>query len=701
MDNFSFFVCQVYFFIRNKSKFWDFIEGNVWIIFFFLGSLFTIYLILPISIPLWEKIRPLQEIQFSWRLLGVGIFTTSSLFSFMLAKIKSKYVYLIIFIGVSFLTVIGTRNFMLPQPISVEDLYKYDDFEKLHQHRYSTTTLGDDVISPNAVKACWFSTPVISTNNNEDLSSRIVERDNTFGSVKFLIDKNKIKGNKIIIGLGYFSDIHTVSLNGKSTDYTDCGGLVCFNTDKTRNGENLVSWKVGQSRIEKIFNYLALTFFLIWLIILIIYLTGINKNRKKLISFLLAITVFTLYIFFRSYNLPGRLGFGWDQERDAVTVSNILAGKLTLLGPRVQGPSGFFLPPYFFYILTPFYLLTGLNPIATNVFIIFWSTLFAWNPVVVPLLFISLIYLIYLYLKKIKAKYIFLAGIIFGMGLSSHLQFLFIAPMFAPLLIDIFKCKKYKHFILLILGSVIPFVPILFFDLRHNFLNLNLIAGFTKSVGEGVGRVLMVWERVSSFMVGGSPSVLLAITIYLFVSVGLFVTATRIKDIVQRRVLFGLGSVWVASLPLFYILIKSPSEYYFNYLLVPFLVLISILLKNLKRFGLFALILIMLYFGVCSLPLLRDVSLSLREKDRAVGLLKEITKNSSPFNISFDVPFNEDTGFRYLLKFHKVGHSGSANDPLIEFVIPRQKRVTTFSFGQLGIYVPPVWLKNNWPEKSK
>jgi len=136
-------------------------------------------------------------------------------------------------------------------------------------------------------------------------------------------------------------------------------------------------------------------------------------------------------------------------------------------------------------------------------------------------------------------------------------------------------------------------------------------------------------------------------------------------------------------------------------LLVPFLVLISILLKNLKRFGLFALILIMLYFGVCSLPLLRDVSLSLREKDRAVGLLKEITKNSSPFNISFDVPFNEDTGFRYLLKFHKVGHSGSANDPLIEFVIPRQKRVTTFSFGQLGIYVPPVWLKNNWPEKSK
>lgn len=721
---------------RKKVNFWESFRENIWVIFYLVASLFIIYLILPMSIPLWEKIKPLQEIQFSWRLLGVAVFTTSALFSFMLAKIKSKYVYIIIFIGVSSLTVIGTRNFMLPQPVSVEDLYKYDDFEKLHQHRYSTTTLGDDVISPNAAKACWFSTPVISTNDKENLDFKIVERGNTFGSVKFLVNKKKVKGDQIVIGLGYFPDMHTVLLNGKSTDYADCNGLVCFNSDQTRNGENLVSWKVGQSKIENIFNWIALTFLLTWLVILFVNMNGTYKNKKKLILFFLAISVFLLFMFFRSYNLSGRLGFGWDQERDALAATNILVGKLTLLGPRVQGPAGFFLPPYFFYMLAPFYKLFNLSPSATGGFIVFWSILtfvvsylivskvfdkkaalfflalwavnplsvsidtIAWNPVVVPLLFIVLIYLIYLYIKKIKAKYIFLAGIIFGMGLSSHLQFLFIAPVFTPLLIDIFKSKKFKNMAFLVLGSVIPFIPIFIFDLRHNFLNLNQIAGFVKNGGEGVNRVLIVWERASSFMVGGSPSILLGTLIYIIVSIGLFVMARRIKNTDQGKILLSLGAVWVASLPLFYAFVRSPSEYYFNYLLIPFIIFLSLLLKNLKSLGILLLAGIMIYFIFQAKPLLRDVALSLREKDQAVSLLSKVTENSSSFNISFDVPFNEDTGFRYLLNYYKVGYSGNPKDSLIEFVIPRQKRPVTFAFRQIGIFIPPEWIKMNWQVKS-
>ena len=723
---------------RKKIRLWESIKENIWIIFYLVASLFTIYLILPISIPLWEKVKPLQEIQFSWRLLGVAVFTISALFSFTLAKIRTKYLYLAIFVGVSFLTVFGTRNFMLPQPVSSEDVYRYADYEKLHPHRYSTTTLGDDVIFRGAKKACWFSTPPISTNLDEKFDSVVVERGNTFGSVKFSIDKNKTIGDKIVIRLGYFPDIHNVLLNGGNyLKYSNCDGQVCFDTKETRNGENFVSWKVGQSKIESTFNYLTVAFLLIWLMLLVIFLTGINKNRKKLIYFVLLAMTFFIFMFFRSYNLLGRIGFGWDQERDALAATNILAGKLTLLGPRVQGPTGFFLPPYFFYMLAPFYKLFSMSPHATGGIIVFWSILtfvgnflilskvfdkkialiflalwavnplsvsidtIAWNPVVVPLLFIILIYLIYLYFKKMQAKYIFMAGISFGMGLASHLQFLFIAPLFIPLLIDIFRSKKFKDMVFLVLGSVIPFFPILLFDLRHDFLNLGQIAEFVKTGGDSVNRVLIVWERASSFMVGGSSSILLGITIYLLVSVGLFVVVTRIKDSVQKKVLFGLGSVWVASLPLFYIFVRSPSEYYFNYLLIPFVLLLSLLLKNLKSIGILLLAGIMVYFIFQARPLLRDVALSLREKDQAVNLLGKVTANSSPFNISFDVPFNEDPGFRYLLNYYKVGYSGNPEDSLIEFVIPRQKRPITFAFRQVGIYIPPDWLKNNWPEKSK
>jgi len=68
-------------------------------------------------------------------------------------------------------------------------------------------------------------------------------------------------------------------------------------------------------------------------------------------------------LFLRLYKLDTRLPFGWEQERDAFFVRDILRGKLTLIGPRVVGPGGFFLPPYFFYLLSPFYFLFKLNPL--------------------------------------------------------------------------------------------------------------------------------------------------------------------------------------------------------------------------------------------------------------------------------------------------------------------------------------------------
>ncbi|MCX6705360.1 MAG: glycosyltransferase family 39 protein [Candidatus Woesebacteria bacterium] len=718
---FAFIIYRIF---KNKFKFWNVLKENIYIIFFFLLSLFTIYLILPISIPLWEKIRPLQNIQFSWRLLGVAVFTISALFSFLLTKIKAKYIYVGIFTGVSLLAVVGTRNFMLPQPISDQDLYRYDNFEKFHPHRYSTTTLGDDVLASSAKKACWFSTPVISTDKEETISLEVVEKGNTFGSVKFLIDKNQIKGDKIILALGYFPDIHKIFLNGEGPlDYFDCGGRVCFEVEKTRNGENFISWKVGQSKIENTFNLVTLAFFIVWLIVLFAYLTGIYKNKKNLTYYILIIITFILFLFFRSYNLPDRIGFGWDQERDAEAITNILSGKPTLLGPRVQGPNGFFLPPYFFYMLTPFYAIAGGSPFAMTGFIIAWSLLFfttaflilakvfdrktaviflalwavnplavsidtiAWNPVVIPLLFIALIYTIYLCIKSPKTKYFILAGLAFGLGTSFHLQFLFTAPIFIPLIIDIIKNRRLKNLVYLVISTVIPFLPIFIFDLRHNFLNLN--------------RVMSVWGNASSYMVGSSPSKLLGFTIYLVVLIGFFIMGAKLKDKARGRILSGLGFVWAASLPLFYIFIKNPSEYYFNYLLVPFIIFLSLLLKNWKRFGILVLTGIVIYFIFQASPLFGDVGLGLKEKDQTVFALSKITKNSSPFNVSFDVPFNEDTGFRYLLKYYEVPVSGNTTDPLIEFVIPREKKPNTFAFGQIGIVIPKGWLSNNWPEKSE
>ncbi len=679
---------------------------DIWVILTFLASLLTIYLILPWSIPLWEKVKPLQEIQFSWRLLGVAIFTISALFSFILDKISSKYLLLLIFTGVVLLGFYGNRNHLLPQPISVQDLYRYADFEKLHYHRYSTTTLGDDIIAKGAGQACWFDVPIIKA-EKDVIEYSIVEKGNTYGFVKFNIPKNP-KSKIITMGLGYFPKAYKFDVNGKNILYDKCDGKVCFDISNTREGGNYISWKVVQTPIQSFFNKVSLAFFIIWILLLI----GIKKIKPHI----LLIIILALSIFFRSYNLPGRIGFGWDQERDANAAVGILSGDFTLLGPRVQGPSGFFLPPYFFYLLAPFYSISSLSPYATTVFITFWAIVtcligyfvisrvfnktitpyflalwavnplavsidtIAWNPVIIPILFLLLIYLI-------QMRYLFLSGIVFGLGISFHLQFLFILPIFIPLIYDIVRSGKFKDLVYLLVGSLLPFLPILLFDLRHNFLNLKQIIEFVNGSDMGINRVMVVWERASSFMVGGSPSRVLGATIYLAVLIGLFSWGKK---------LLGISLVWAFSLPLFYLLVKNPSEYYFNYLLVPFILFLSILFGSWKKFGVLVLVTIAIYFGSQASPLLRNVNLSLREKTYSVQVLDKITKDTEPFNVSFDVPLNEDTGFRYLLKFYKVPASGDFRDPLIEFVIPSRIKKDTFSVGPIGFSFPSPWINRNW-----
>lgn len=730
-------VFLVYRLFKTNLRVGVFIKENIWILIFFLGTLFTLYLILPWSIPVWEKLPLLQEIQFSWRLLGVAVFTLAALFVFVLDKMKSKYLVIGLAVGVSLFAVVAERNHLLPQPISVEDVYRYDDFEKLHPHRYSTTTLGDEIIAPTAEKACWFDTPVVATNNKKDMIDyKVVDKGNTYGNVKFE-NNSMLKGDKLVLGLSYFPGIFKIGVNGGVTDYSDCGGLICFGTDKLGSGANFLSWKVGESQTELFFDWLTIGFFVLWIVLLFVRFSGIYKDKKKTTLFLLILLIFGVFMFFRTYNINGRVGIGWDQERDARAAINILSGHFTLLGPRVQGPMGFFLPPYFFYLLAPFYAITHLSAYATTFFIGFWSMLFftfaylilskvfnnkialiflalwavnplavsidtiAWNPVIIPLFILVIIYLVHSYFMNRRIRDLFLIGLVFGVGASFHTQFLFVSFLLAPVVIDVIKNtgvrtgKKTVCLTRMAAGFFIPFLPILLFDLRHNFLNTKLIFGFLGTMNQ-VNRVLPVWDNAVSFMLGIDPVRIASVGIYFLGSILLFWLGRTVKDKIQRKIFNGLGIMWVAPLPVFHFLVKNPSEYYFNCMLVIAMLLVAYILSLRKIAGIAILFILVVYFSWRSSPLQRSARYNLRQKDSVVLFLQEVTKDASPFNVSFDVPANEDTGFRYLLDYHGVKYSGSSKDPLIEFVIPSNKRPVSFVFGDIGVFFPPDWLKDNW-----
>ncbi len=60
------------------------------VVMLILASLASIFLMLPYSAPLWQKVMLLQNFQFPWRFLSIDVFTTATLVAIMLSQIK-KY----------------------------------------------------------------------------------------------------------------------------------------------------------------------------------------------------------------------------------------------------------------------------------------------------------------------------------------------------------------------------------------------------------------------------------------------------------------------------------------------------------------------------------------------------------------------------------------------------------------------------------
>ena len=89
-------------------------------------------------------------------------------------------------------------------------------------------------------------------------------------------------------------------------------------------------------------------------------------NHWHLLTLLL---IFVFFIFLRFYLLEAKSSFGWDQVDNAWAAKNIIVDKkLPLVGMQAKGSSGFFIGPYYYYLLVPVYFLTNLDPIASGIF---------------------------------------------------------------------------------------------------------------------------------------------------------------------------------------------------------------------------------------------------------------------------------------------------------------------------------------------
>jgi 4-amino-4-deoxy-L-arabinose transferase-like glycosyltransferase len=105
------------------------------------------------------------------------------------------------------------------------------------------------------------------------------------------------------------------------------------------------------------------------------YLRIVRKEvQKHKLEYSLLFLVFLTALFVRVYRLGDLLGFYYDQGRDALVIWRLWhEGKPFLIGP-VTGLAGLFLGPLFYYLISPFYLIGGGNPVYPAVFLAFLST---------------------------------------------------------------------------------------------------------------------------------------------------------------------------------------------------------------------------------------------------------------------------------------------------------------------------------------
>lgn len=239
-------------------------------------------------------------------------------------------------------------------------------------------------------------------------------------------------------------------------------------------------------------------------------------NLRKLLADkgnIILLVVVIAAIFVRFYNFPNRVSFSSEQARSLITSAEYL-NKPSLLGQEYfigHDSKGhvLFAGALFNYLLVPALLITKevvpitalfsiLNLVtgvvvylvAKKVFnkevgifsaILFlfsyymiYHSLFIWiyNPL--PLIGLLTFYLTYLYFKKQKNGYILALGFLSGAGIT--LQYLY-APIAVIVFILIFLKSKTKLLTALSFVSTGVFanLPMIVFDLRHNFYNSQTI----------------------------------------------------------------------------------------------------------------------------------------------------------------------------------------------------------------------------------
>ncbi len=424
---------------------------------------------------------------------------------------------------------------------------------------------------------------------------------------------------------------------------------------------------------------------------------GLKQNKG---AFIMLLAILTLASFLRFYKLDEYMIFLGDEGRDAIIVKNMWVERhFPLIGPPTSVGNIYLGPLYYYMMFVPM-ALTGFNPVSATVMVALIGVLtvvfvyylgkvwfgktagliasflyaispvtinyskFSWNPNPLPLFALIAIFGLYRLHKGGNFNWLIFTGASLAAALQMHYLALILIPVSAFLYVfEVVKRVRAKMGMKnLISGTVFGIItfliimsPLVWFDLRHNFLNYRAITtlftedGTLKSdLVTNVSKIPAIYTNnlIGRYMAGENlyTSILLGIVI---------ISALVFKG--WPRLALG---VWLV-IGLFGISFYQQNIYdhYLGFLNpVPFLLLGSLFevkfinkdIKNGFRVGLLILIVSLTFLNLQKSPLNYPPNNQLQRTQDVAKFIIEKSGNQD-FNFALLAKSNYDSAYQFLL----------------------------------------------------
>jgi 4-amino-4-deoxy-L-arabinose transferase-like glycosyltransferase len=395
----------------------------------------------------------------------------------------------------------------------------------------------------------------------------------------------------------------------------------------------------------------------------------------------------------RLYRIDDYLTFLGDEGRDVTIVRRMLTQTHpALIGPQTS-VGNMYLGPLYYYLMAIPLLVSNYSPVGPAVMVAMFSlftiallwwisrqwfgripalmiSLFyaispttivlsrsSWNPNIMPFFALLSMYGIWKVWYFGYWRWLIITAVSMAFVLQSHyLGLLLMLPIVFFLLLSPKKPGFAKRTAISVVVFLLLMSPLLFFDMRHNWLNSKaMLKFFTERQTTVNFRPYKAIPNIWPLFTDLNSTLLTARHLLLAQITGIVLLIGAVIGFIKkgqtRNIIFIL--IWLISGLIGLGLYKQHIyDHYFGFLFpVPFL-LLGLLIKNIKYLSLL-LLLPLLYVNLINNPLRHSPNMQM-ERTRTISEFINNESKGKPFNLALIATRNYDAGYRYFLELENA-----------------------------------------------